>query len=610
MQGEFFSSDSIETVADSLVREVVQNSMDAVADSALPVRVRFHVGVCEDRSVLDSLLEDLWPHLLACNSELGALRAQQCRYLTAEDFHTTGLRGDPTEMFETEGRRNEFFYFFRAEGKSSKRTSSRGSWGIGKYTLPMASRINTFVGLTRRADPSEPGGAGPLVLGQAILDHHEMDGDHYLPDGWWCHSMERDGDIEPLPFGMPGQSDEFDPDRFSATFGLERAGEPGLSVVVPFISDELTHAELVASVLKNYGLAIMLGQLTVDIDGEGSRTELAGPTLRVAADQLEPRRRRDVLDEIDLAEWYLTRGIAERVELRSDPGSQKWDRRLSDEESKAVRDALDDGRRVTVRVPMPVQLKSGERDDSWFDVLLQPEEGYAGSPHFYREGLRISEVASPRTHGVRAVVLVSDRPLATMLGAAETPAHVDWQAHTERFRGRFKDGRNWVSFVKKSPGELVRRVRSGGETEDMEVVAGFFSTPANSNGKKGRTKGPGEGTIPPPTPPPPPGPRLFRVERSADGFVITGQADLRPGDPVRVRAAYDVRRGNPMTKWHSADFQLEDRLVEMDGVSEVMHDGNSTSLTVADPDSFRLIATGFDLHRDLVVVAERTEVAE
>lgn len=610
MQGEFFSTDSIDSVADSLVREFVQNSMDAGDDPDEPVHVRFHIGTCEDPDVLASLLDGLWPHLEACDGHFRELRGTPCRFLTAEDFHTTGLRGDPAQMFETAGQANEFFYFFRAEGKTSKRTSSRGSWGIGKYTLPMASMINAFVGLTCRAEESQPGGRGPLVLGQAILDHHELDGQHYLPDGWWCHQEERNDDVLPLPFGMRGTRDGLDAERFARSFDLVRTDEPGLSVVVPYVREELTHSELTASVLKNYGLAIMLDQLTVSVSGDGDSVTLTSDTLREAATCLPSDRRQNVIDEIDLAEWYLREGQHRRVELSGGVDSLKWDTRVSDEEGERIREALDGGARVAVRVPMPVELKSGERDVSWFDVLLEADEDYVGTPHFYREGLRISEVASPKTHGIRAVVLVSDRPLATMLGAAETPAHVDWQARTDRFRGHFKDGRNWLAFVKKSPGELIRRVRSGGSEEDLEVAASFFSTPAQNHRGRGRRRRSGDGAVPPASPPPPPGSRLFRIERSHDGFSITGTEDLRPGDSVLIRVAYDVRKGDPLAKWHSADFLLEERVVELLGVGSERFDSNGLELTVTEPERFRVAASGFDPHRDLVVVAQRTEVDE
>lgn len=47
-----------------------------------------------------------------------------------------------------------------------------------------ASEINTFFGYTYRigAD-SQPGGPGPLLMGESIMASHLLDGKAYTPDG-------------------------------------------------------------------------------------------------------------------------------------------------------------------------------------------------------------------------------------------------------------------------------------------------------------------------------------------------------------------------------------------------------------------------------------------
>lgn len=601
MQGEFFSTDSIETVADSLVREFVQNSMDAGSGDGV-VHIRFHVGECADHDVLDAVFGELWPHLAACDPKVGQLRNSPCRYLTAEDFNTTGLRGDPGQMYETEGAEsNEFYYFFRAEGKSSKKTSSRGSWGIGKYTFPMASNLNTFIGLTRREDNHQPGGAGPLVIGQAILDHHLLNGTHYNPDGWWCNSVTSGEDALPLPFGLPRHDDKFNSENFVSAFGIRRRDEAGLSVVVPYVDSEMTAEAVLVSVLKNYGLSIKLGQITVEIDGDGPSQYLTKETVFDAVSGLSGDRQEQVRGEIDLASWYLSEGRDARITLVRGAASTKWDERVTDEEADRIRSKLDNGDRVTVRVPMPVGGRSGASEDSWFDVLLQPIEGYSGSANFYREGLRISEVKSPRLHGVKALVLVTDRPLASMLGAAETPAHVDWQAGTARFKGRFKDGRNWVSFVKRAPSSLVQALRSGGADEDLDVAAGFFSVPIKEGIQGKRSTGPGQVT--PPSPPPPPSQSRLRIVSTASGFSIRPGRGLQKGDMFKVVAAYDVRRGDPFRRWVGEDFLFPDLDCNIDGAEVCGIEDNWAEFIVEDPEKLDLQVDGFDPRRDLVVRA-------
>ena len=47
IQGEFFNTDSITTAADEVVREAVQNTLDAKSEKSGGVRVRFYVSGSE-----------------------------------------------------------------------------------------------------------------------------------------------------------------------------------------------------------------------------------------------------------------------------------------------------------------------------------------------------------------------------------------------------------------------------------------------------------------------------------------------------------------------------------------------------------------------------------
>jgi|GEM_PF-5187444 len=108
---EFFSAESL---AASLVREPIQNSLDARAGTA-PVRMRYTFAgngqqLAPDRA--SHWLNTLWPHLLAKNSGLKNLPAsdEAVDFLLIEDFGTFGLDGDPRQLRDslTNGRRNDF----------------------------------------------------------------------------------------------------------------------------------------------------------------------------------------------------------------------------------------------------------------------------------------------------------------------------------------------------------------------------------------------------------------------------------------------------------------------------------------------------------------------
>jgi RNA polymerase primary sigma factor len=602
---EFFATDSIKNSAESLVRESIQNSMDATSGPD-PAHVRFVIGVCDDEDVVRSFLDGLEPHLDACGLKVKKSDRRSMRYLTVEDFNTTGLRGDPTDVYETAGADNEYFYFYRAEGKSGKHTGSRGSWGVGKYTMPLASRIRAFVGVTRRAGSAGPGGAGPLVMGQIVLTPHKVGGVSYQPDGWWSSRLADDeDDPTPVPFGLPAGPYVLDVDGFTASFGIDRSAEPGLSVVIPYLRDDITEDSLLEAVLRNFGLAIELGALTVSIEGPAGRIDLTSDTVLPTIDALDETRRAALRDEVVLAKWYLDEGRHAPVELTGDTSSMRWEGRLRATEIMSIRDAIDSGERCVVRVPMPVTPKDGGTAMSWFDVVIEPHDS-ATVPRFYREGLRISEVKARRTPGVRCIVLVSDEPLARMLGAAETPAHVDWQAHTERFRGQYQKGRDWLSFIKRTPADLIQCLRSGDADEDLRIAAAFFSLPTDD----GRTRGPGGGgSVPPPKPPPPPPPTGPRIDRTAGGFRVSSGPNTVVGDTFVVTTAYDARRGNPFKRWTELDF-TSDRLDSVISGGRLLESaGNQFEVEVADVEAFEFRVTGFDPHRDVVVSAtSRAEV--
>ncbi|MFZ4434816.1 MAG: hypothetical protein ACOYOQ_16620, partial [Microthrixaceae bacterium] len=364
MQGEFFSTESIETVADSLVREFIQNSLDAATDPATPVNVAFRLGTLAKRDrITGPLFDGLWDHLKSSAKQAQKPKSGNCRFLVVEDFETTGLRGDPAQMFEpvvdttgAERRQapNEFFYFVRAEGKSSKSSAARGSWGIGKYTYPMASEINTFFALTCRQDGEQPGGAGPLLIGQAILRHHRLNDVQYKPDGWWSHiEHDEQGDELPLPFG----ADDDQTAGFIEAFGISRGTRPGLSIVVPYVAPDLDEAALTDSVLRNYGVAIRLGSLVVTIgQGETSITidshAVAQMVEQMHGDEASADRSAltcsdAVAAEIDLANWWVEHGGRQAVELpRPEPKDQaSWTGRIPESSIEALRSKLDAGER-------------------------------------------------------------------------------------------------------------------------------------------------------------------------------------------------------------------------------------------------------------------------
>lgn len=600
VQGEFFATDAIADVTDALVREAVQNSLDA-DDGDRVVRVRFSLGEIEGE-VAERYLAGLWEHVEASDEDaIGDLRGAACRFLAVEDFDTTGLRGDPSQMFEIEGQDppNDFFYFFRAEGKSGKSGADRGRWGVGKYVFPMASRLNAFFALTVRTSDTEP---GPLLMGQAVLRNHELGGKHYPPDGWFALAS----DSGPLAAG-----DEIVVDEFACDWGLDRGDQNGLSVVIPHVAIEATGITLSKALVRDYYGAILSNNLSAQVVDGSDVEEISAASFDTVFAALDGATQVALSPFVELYRFGLTVPDSDRIELERPDGKPEWKPELlSEEDRDRLRLALlEHGGKAMVRVPVLVAPQwSGEGEWTWFDVVLGANQSAGTRAHFLREGIRVTEVDSGLLQGIEALVLVEDRPLARMLGDAEGPAHTTWSPRTAKFVGRYAYGQTWISFVRRAPKEILRLIRGEDEEEDRTLAASFFSIPGSGPTGGAKEKERDNGKPPKPTPPPGSG-HHPRVVALTNGFSVSLPEDQEP-DRVTVEMGYDVRRGNPLTRWRPEDFTAEGLTLEIDGGTIETADGNMIEATVGDPASFRLKATGFDPKRDLFVVARSSETDE
>ena len=146
---------------DALVREVLQNALDAKAGGG-PVRVHFalHAAAAGPPPArLDDYLARLRPGL----SERDAGPAG---FLVIEDFGTRGLEGaidrnsDPPAGHAA---REDLYWFWRNVGRSGKTGNDLGRWGLGKVVYRAASRSRCMFALTVRAATSTTPTAGPAA---------------------------------------------------------------------------------------------------------------------------------------------------------------------------------------------------------------------------------------------------------------------------------------------------------------------------------------------------------------------------------------------------------------------------------------------------------------
>lgn len=604
VNSEFFATDAISNPGEALVREGIQNSLDAVRAGEI-VLIRIYLsgagnGLSPEK--LAPFTADMWGHLEASGNGLNNVPARNdnCPFLVFEDFGTTGLTGDPGEPYPPrDGSQNPFFYFFRAEGRSGKGAEARGRWGIGKQVFPRASRISTVFGLTVRADDMRS-----MLMGQTVLKSHWTD-DTCCQDGWFGNKDE--GKVIVMP-----TEDSKVLDNFRKTFDLQRgATEPGLSLVVPWCDSEIDEDWIVKSVLRDYFYPILNGKLQAIVETPSVKAVLGCESIRDEINRIGGELAKELNPLIDLAQWAREVGQNQVVALLAPPvdSALRWEPSLfSEDATKRLRDVFAKGEKLALSVPLSIRKKGADTENSFFCIYMVRDDNEQDShPIFIRGGIIISDVRSPRTRGIRALVVVEDGPLASMLGDSENPAHTQWQKDGSNFKGKYIYGPALINFVTHSVSEVVRHITANDTEEDRTLLADVFSIPAPPDEESAPNvirphEVPKPGPNPPPGPPPiPPRPHNIRISKIAGGFTVIPAS---PGSVLPkhldIVVAYDVRRGNAFSKYRAADFDIGQSPIDVEtsGVEVLEKIGNRISLGIQDND-FKLSVRGFDERRDL-----------
>ena len=268
-----FTSDAVGDPGEALVREGIQNSLDAGTGG--PVSVRIALSEVRTTEVIKYLAGAEFHH----RAEDNGLRQDEIEdgptvsVLAFEDFGTTGLQGDPTSAYPPSNGDSSFYHFFRAEGRTEKE-GKRGSWGLGKDAFYRSGRRNTVFGLTVRE------GGQALLMGKTVLRSHSMSSSRVESQGHQ-RRLYQDGyfGVRNTEGPVVPASDRASIADFRDAFGLERRHEPGLSVVVPWQQEELSAKAIVRAVIRNYAYAILTGNLEVTVCTATRATRLRSETF-------------------------------------------------------------------------------------------------------------------------------------------------------------------------------------------------------------------------------------------------------------------------------------------------------------------------------------------
>lgn len=637
IQSEFFNQSDL---AERLVREALQNSLDA-REGQQTIHVRFAFsGQRHALSVDDAqpYLRDLHPHLdcldpvnVDDDPTSGAYTPsrvveESMRFLTIEDFGTTGLVGEIGDNpDEVEG--NNFWGFFRSIGISPKGEDDAGSWGLGKWVFPDASLIRSFIALTRRPEESRD-----LLMGMSIVKTHQAPSGVRYP--YYGHFVaDPDGPIQ-----MPVDSSD-DPRGFVRTFQqdflLERDNRPGLSVVILHPNPVLTPASIARAVITQYFYPIVRGRLEVEITAPGSDTRMI--TASTIDDELTRIARSGDVDSIDraeespeslrglvgLAKWGESLDI-DRHYIEVDlPTSKNVDTFLSDHELADLRKRFMDHERLAFYLRLSVRRRGGQPTPTHCRVFIERDDSLAaGHDYFVRGDLHVPYMDHLTYASIkaRALMLVpQNNELGHMLRDAEGPAHTSWEKHESRLKANWIGGGARVSEVRQSPLRLIQALGVTKPERERALLADLF--PASDPEPPSRE--------PSPRPRQPAGDPPVRVSRPPvirdlpnSAFEIAsrrGEFRIRPADGTSsptvgsewvVQFAYDIARWGPAkafsyfdqcVKEGYWDFSVSDGAlqVEVDGCSAEPVAHNKLLMRI-DSEDFLLSVEGFD-SRDIVV---------
>lgn len=659
MEREFFVDEPINT---RIVRESIQNSLDAAADKSQrrrsnatnPVRVRFSLSgisapLPPERAA--QYFDGLAQHLRTAENLDADIRRRLnspsivddgLPFIVIEDAGTIGLTGDWRQFDDTDAasaRENHFYWFFRNVGRSAKTAEENGSWGLGKWVFPDASHASCYIAVTRRRDDT-------LLISQTVLSKHSINGRRYAPYGYLGLTGD-DGLTLPLRRSEPEHRPYID--QCIADFGLKLRSEPGLSIIIPFPkiehvgeSDTIDARRLLTAIVHNYFYPIVAGWLEVSVDRGDDY-----PEIDLSADTID-----DVVSSLDLHDdgEYSEEGYRHLfalcrealalpehryTQINKPPSSDKTGG--GHREIINLRNRYDNSELLAFNIATEVRRKvdgrTGKPEPTYFKVYLQRDNSLdTGHDYYVRGTLSIPEIDLIGKRRARTLLVVDEsQPLGAMLRDSEPPNHKSWRPQTDRVTRNWTSARQRVDEVRRTPGNLLRLLEAPPEGRQKDVFADIFpwhpeigqSNPSNKGQdrtmitRRDRKTAPPSGISAPPD---------FSVSRSETGFRVISAPNakhpLTAGDSVRLRVAYEVSRGNPLNSYQEADFRLHGPgalNIYVTG-AEINPDrqgipGNRLDLNINDPHNFALAVQGFDRRRDLhirveTIAAESTEATE
>lgn len=240
-----------------LVKEVIQNSLDAKNNNDLPVKVSFKLLKLNKKNIPD--VEGMKDTLESCKKSdesekaqntiddaLKILNNEEICVLEISDYNTTGLKGANSE------KKSDFKNLVGTSGLSNKSDEAGGSFGIGKNAPFLCSKLRTII-------------------------YSSLDDENVLAlqgvSRWASHTSEGK-DRQAIGY-LAIQENEMENVRFRPFIGTELEvfddvfvrDEVGTSLFVLGFNESIDwKIDFIKAIIDNYFVAILDGNLEVEIE--------------------------------------------------------------------------------------------------------------------------------------------------------------------------------------------------------------------------------------------------------------------------------------------------------------------------------------------------------
>ena len=259
----------------NLIRESIQNSIDAKRDNSNPVRIEFTLRLFESKDFPN--LTKLEEHITKCEEKTHSKKFKQMLewihkkemvVLDVADYNTTGMDYD---SLKDEGR---FSKFVRYYGDPNSNSGAGGSHGYGKITYFNVSAIRTIIVSSMFFENNECVFEGASRLATHPTDKPKIT---YSDVGFFD---EGEGDpIQEMPEFVDGK---FRFKKIPVSFQRQHIGT---TVSIPFVDINDNNRrdrfkECCEAVLRSFFVALESGKLEVTISfGDGYEIEMTKSSL-------------------------------------------------------------------------------------------------------------------------------------------------------------------------------------------------------------------------------------------------------------------------------------------------------------------------------------------